>query len=139
MRRPLSIVALAGLAVAVAACSFGGGERRRAQAPGSDLGIEVLGIELLAGGDLARLDFRVVDYERAQRVLRGREITVLTADGDSRLEVLAAGRLGPLRQRPSRSGKKQFVMFTNAGRALARGASAVVVLGDTRIERVPVS
>ena len=55
------------------------------------------------------------------------------------LEVLSAGRLGPLRQRPSRSGKKQFVMFTNAGRALEPGASAVVVLGQARVERVPVS
>ena len=139
MRRPLSIVALVALSVAAAACSIGGGERAAAQGPASELGIEVLGIQLLAGGDLARLDFRVIDYERAQAALRGRELAVLTADGGSRLEVLAAGGLGPLRQRPSRSGKKQFVMFTNAGRALEPGASAVVVLGDTRIERVPVS
>jgi hypothetical protein len=128
MKPMLAILAL--FALALSGCS----------APGArpELGIEVLGIQLLAGGDLARLDFRVVDCERAKGTLAG-EIAVLTADGGTRLEVLSAGRLGPLRQRPSRSGKKQFVMFTNAGRALEPGVSAVVVLGQARVERVPVS
>ena len=128
MKPALAFVAL--LALALCGCS--------APREHAELGLEVLGIQLLAGGDLARLDFRVVDYERAKRTLGG-EIAIMTADGGRRLEVLSAGRLGPLRQRPSRSGKKQFVMFTNAGRALEPGASAVVVLGQARVERVPVS
>ena len=130
MKSTLAIFALLALVLTPCGCSPA---RER-----NELGLEVLGIQLLAGGDLARLDFRVVDYQRAKRTLGG-EIEILTADGGTKLEVLSAGRLGPLRQRPSRAGKKQFVMFTNAGGALAPGDSAVVVLGDARIERVPVS
>ena len=132
--RILLTVAL--IAVALAGCSRD--ESSEPALPGAELGIEVLGIQLLAGGDLARLDFRVVDYDRAKETFRG-EIGVLSADGTHTLTVLNTGRLGPMRQRPSRSGKKQFVLFTNAGRALAPGSTAVIVLGDARIPAIPVS
>jgi hypothetical protein len=132
--RILLTVAL--IAVALAGCSRS--DSPGPALPGAELGIEVLGIRLLAGGDLARLDFRVVDYDRARETFRG-EIAVLPAGGTHALAVLNTGRLGPMRQRPSRSGKKQFVLFTNAGRALEPGATAEVVLGDARIPDVPVS
>ena len=106
-------------------------------APGQEQGLEIVGIQLLAGGDLARLDYRVLDIERARAALSG-EVR-LESESGATLSVMSVGRLGPMRQRPSATGKLQFILFTNPGRRLHRGESATVALGDTRVSGVPVS
>ena len=113
-------------------------EPPRPAPPGAEQGIEVLGVQLLGRGELACLNFRVSDYERARRAF-GDAIAVLREGGDRALPVTTVGRLGPMRQRPSASGKKQFVMFTNAGGVLKRGDRAVLVIGGTRIPGIPVT
>lgn len=110
----------------------------RLTVPGHEMGIEVLGIELMAGGDLARLNYRVIDYERAKRAMEGVARIDPGAAGPP-LELMSAGRLGAIRQRPSSTGKKQFMLFTNSGRVLRRGDSAVLMIGPSRIPGIPVS
>ena len=100
-------------------------------------GIEVLGVQLMADGDVARLNYRVVDYEKAKVALR-KEVQLLGEAGRP-LTVMSAGRLGPLRQRPTRDGRRQFMIFTNPGRVLVKGERATITIGEVRIEGVPIS
>lgn len=109
------------------------------QAQAREYGIEIMGVQLMADGDFARLNYRVVDYERAKRALKG-EFRLLSEDGERPLPVTSVGRLGPLRQRPSATGRPQFMMFTNNGRALRKGDTAVLQIGEhDRISGIPVS
>jgi hypothetical protein len=107
--------------------------------PGEEIGIEVLGIELRAGGNLAQVNYRVLDYETARRALQ-KELRLLGGEsGAAPLPVTSVGRLGPMRQRPSRSARQQFVIFTNTGRVLQRGSTASFLVGETRIDGIPVT
>jgi len=103
-------------------------------------GVEVLRIQLLAGEDLARLDYRVVDYEKARRSMEQAISLFPESVGASPpLAVADIGTLGPLQQRPSRAPRLQFILFANRGRALRRGTTAVLAIGGTRITGIPVS
>jgi hypothetical protein len=106
--------------------------------PANPTGIEVLGVQLMAGGDIARLNYRVVDYDRAKRSLQG-EVRLFREGTDRSLGVLSTGRLGPLRQRPTRDGRPQFIIFTNNGRVLRKGDRAIVTFGQARIAGIQVS
>ena len=106
--------------------------------PANPTGIEVLGVQLMAGGDIARLNYRVVDYDTAKRTLQG-EVRLFREGTDRPLGVLSTGRLGPLRQRPTRDGRPQFIIFTNDGHRLRKGDRAVVSFGQARIAGVQVS
>jgi hypothetical protein len=90
------------------------------QAQAWEHGIEILGVQLMADGDFARLNYKVVDYEKAKRALRG-EVRLLPEGSERPLPVTSTGRLGPLRQRPSATGRQQFMLFTNQGRRSRRG------------------
>lgn len=129
---PLGIVT----AALLAAC--GTREQPAPESAGSETGVELLAVELTAGGDLARLNYRVVDVERARRTLQGNLLLRAGEEGPW-LQVISAGRLGPMRQRPTAGGKRQFILFTNTGRVLARGQSAVLFAGKRRIAQVPVT
>lgn len=108
------------------------------QAKAWEHGIEILGVQLTGGGDFARLNYRVVDYEKAKRSLKGE--VQLSAEGNGRpLPVASTGRLGPLRQRPNASGRPQFMLFTNFGRSLQKGGRAQLQIGDSRLAGIPVS
>jgi len=114
---------------------------RRAAAPSppnNPLGIEALGVQLLADGDLARLDYRVVDEPRARAAFAG-ELRLYADGGSQPLRVMDVGRLGPLRQRPTVGGRRQFVLFTNPGRVLRRAGTAVLVCPAGRLAGIPVS
>jgi hypothetical protein len=129
----LALIPVAAVALAAACAAPAGGP----QHPGHEQGLEILGIQLLAGGDLARLDYKVRDVEKARTALAG-DVQLLTAEGRS-LTVMSVGRLGPMRQRPSATGKLQFILFTNPGRTLRRGETAILALGEGRISGIPVS
>lgn len=103
-------------------------------------GVEILGVQLLAGDDLARLNYRVLDYDEARRSM-GQAIRLFPASdvASAPLAVADIGTLGPIQQRPSRADRIQFILFANRGRALRRGTTAVVAIGDTRITGIPVS
>jgi len=101
-------------------------------------GIEVLGVQLLAGGDLAKLSYRVVDFEKAKEALRG-EVRLLAEAGARPLEVMSLARLGPMKQRPSPTGARQFMLFTNPGRVLRKGGTVALAIGKERIAGIPVS
>ena len=101
-------------------------------------GIEIEGVQLLADGDLARLNYRVVDYEKAKRSLAG-EVQLRAPNDPRPLPVTDVGRLGPMRQRPSKTGALQFILFTNSGRILQKGGTAVLVVGGRPIAGIPVS
>ena len=108
------------------------------QAQAWEHGIEILGVQLMADGDFARLNYRVIDHPKAKRSLSG-EFRLLPETGDRALPVTSVGRLGPLRQRPSASGRPQFMLFTNGG-ALKKGDTAVLLIGAKgRISGIPVS
>lgn len=131
------MVTVAVLVAAVAGCA----DRSAHDAPatlGSEYGIDIAGVSLRSDGDLAQLDYRVVDYEKAKVALKG-EVRLVPAGGERSLDVTSVGRLGPMRQRPSSSGKRQFMLFTNTGRLLKKGDTAVLVLGAGRISGIPVS
>ncbi len=134
----MSLALLMGLSLGLTQCHDSGRKASMPAGPGLEHGIEVLGVELMAGGDLARLNYRVTDYEKAKRALASG--IQLYASGDTRaLAVTDVGRLGPMRQRPSRSGVKQFIMFTNSSRALQKGTTAEFAVGGARITGIPVS
>jgi hypothetical protein len=100
-------------------------------------GIEIIGVQLMADGDVARLNYRVVDYDTAKAALR-KEVQLFAGAGRP-VPVMATGRLGPLRQRPTRDGRPQFMMFMNPGRTLVKGERATITIGQVRIEGVPIS
>jgi len=108
------------------------------QAAARQYGIEILGARLVADGDIVRLNYRVVDYDTAKRSLKG-EARLVPDGADRPLPVMSTGRLGPLQQRPSRMGRPQFMLFTNAGRVLRAGDRAVLVVGEARVAGIPVS
>jgi hypothetical protein len=108
------------------------------QAKAAESGIEILGVQLMADGAFARLNYRVVDYEKAKRALKG-NVGLLPEGTDRPLPVASTGRLGPLRQRPNASGRPQFMLFTNHSGALRKGDRAVLQMGTTRIDGIPVS
>ena len=58
------------------------------EAQAREQGIEVLGIQLLADGDVARLNYRVVDYARAKRSLR-KEVLLFRERADRPLGVMS--------------------------------------------------
>lgn len=101
-------------------------------------GVEILGVRLMADGDVVRLDYRVVDFDKAKRSLNA-DVRLLREGAERPLPVMSTGRLGPLRQRPSRGGRPQFMLFTNPGRALRVGDRAVLVIGEDRVAGIPVS
>ena len=101
-------------------------------------GIEVLGVQLLGDGALARLRYRVIDVERARGAMRG-EARLLPEGAAGAVGVTAGGRLGPLRQRPSAGGREQFILFTNARGVLKRGERAVFEVGELRVPGIPIT
>ena len=125
-----SMVLLMGLALLGLSCA--------PAPPPNPAGIEVLGVQLMAGGDIARLNYRVVDYDRAKRTLQG-EVRLFREGMDRPLGILSTGRLGALRQRPTKDGRPQFMIFVNGGRTLRKGDRAVLTVGDARIAGIQVS
>jgi len=126
----------AALSVALVSCA--GSAAPEALLPGAEFGLQILGVELLADGDIARLNYRVVEYDAARRAL-DQTVRLQAAGTEGILDVMQAGRLGPLRQRPSRTGKKQFILFPNNGRPLVHGGKATLLIGASRITDIPVS
>jgi hypothetical protein len=109
------------------------------QAQAWEYGIEILGVQLTAGGEFVRLNYRVVDFRKAKRSLSG-EFRLLPQGGERALPVTSVGRLGPLRQRPSSTGRPQFMLFTNHGPALRKGDTATLLIGaQGRIAGIPIS
>ncbi len=134
MKRHAFVVLAAGMLTA----GCGAGPDGVAPSPlGHEHGIEIIRVQVLAGGDLARLDYRVRDIMKARETLSGDVRLVAEAGGT--LPVLSVGRLGPMKQRPSPSGKLQFILFTNPGRALQKGGTAALDLGGGRVGGIPVS
>ena len=107
MRMVTKGLAAVGAAILLAGCAAAPGET--AKLPGAEIGIQVLGVELLADGDIARLNYRVVDIRTARTAL-DHEVRLSPSHGHRTLDIMQAGRLGPLRQRPSATGKKQFML-----------------------------
>lgn len=108
------------------------------QAKAWEHGIEILGVQLMGDGDFARLNYRVVDFAKARQALRG-EVRLSAEGSDKSLPVASTGRLGALRQRPSATGRQQFMLFTNYARALHKGGRALLRIGNSRIDGIPVS
>lgn len=138
-RRSLSILVLALVLPMIPAC----GSRPPSdplQAQAWKYGIEILGVQVMAGGEFARLNYRVVDYQKAKRAMSG-EFRLLPETGDRALPVTSVGRLGPLRQRPSSTGRPQFMLFTNHGPVLRKGDTAILqrIGAQDRITGIPVS
>lgn len=134
MSRRLALVAISVGLMLLGGCST----EPRVPLRGAEHGIEVVGIRLTGGGGLARLEYRVLDIEKARRALR-QDLSIEATGSGAPLPVLSAGRLGALRQRPSATGKKQFVLFRNPHDALRRGETAVLRVGSARVPGVPVS
>ena len=108
------------------------------QAQAWEHGVEIMGVQLMADGQFARLNYRVVDYQKAKQSLKG-EVDLLAEGADRPLPVASTGRLGPLRQRPSSTGRAQFMLFTNFAGTLRKGDSAILRIGDKRISGIPVT
>lgn len=138
MRRRRSTAVAAGVLLLLAAACGPRIPSDPMQARAWESGIEILGVQLMGDGDFARLNYRVVDYEKAKRALRA-EVRLSAEGSDRPLPVASAGRLGPLRQRPSAGGRPQFMLFTNYGRSLQKGGRALLQIGTSRIDGIPVS
>jgi len=102
-----------------------------------ELGIEVVGLHITAGGNLVDFRYRVLDPHKAALLLNAREKPVLMdlAHG-LRLSVPTMAYVGALRQTSiePEAGKTYFILFGNAARSVVTGSRVTLVIGESRIE-----
>jgi len=154
MARALSV--LAGIAVGLTALSgYGCAARgapaaslltppvrtRPAPAPAiarlPELGIEVVGLHVTAGGSLVDFRYRVLDSHKAALLLNAREKPALMDPAHGlRLSVPTMAYVGALRQTSiePEAGKTYFILFGNAARSVVPGSRVTLVIGESHIE-----
>lgn len=103
-------------------------------------GVDLVGIRPVSSGYMLRLDYRVVDPERAA-ALTDKKAKAYLVDEATRtaLAVPAMENVGELRQtaRPERN-RTYFMIFGNPGRLVKPGGRVTIVVGNLRAEGVVV-
>lgn len=138
-----AIVAMAAALLCLAGCANTGG--RLAGAPagenagaGTGPALTIDSLHVSAAGTLIDLRYRVVDVERAGRVL-GPKIRPRLIDEASGIEMAVpnTAKLGSLRQTQGtqREGRTYFVLFVNSAR-IGPGSRVTAELGELRFQHL---
>ena len=107
-----------------------------------DLGIEVVGVHITAGGRIVDFRYRVVDSSKAVRILKRQEkLQLLDEANGLRLNVPVMPYVGALRQsaiEPA-AGKTYFILFGNAARSVKPGSKVTLMIGDSKVTELVVT
>mgnify|MGYP001576025428 FL=1 len=104
-------------------------------------GIQVESVRLTAGNYMVDLRYRVLDAEKAARVITPRINPYLIDQASgAKFVVPSPPRIGPLRQTrsPQIAGKSYFIFFANPGQYIKPGNKVTMILNDVRIENLAV-
>jgi hypothetical protein len=96
-------------------------------------GIHFESLRLAAGGWMLDLRYRVLDPEKASRIVhRNMDPALVNPVTRIRLGVPTAPKVGRLRQAPAKleAERVYFVLFANQGRAFASGDRVLVTMGE---------
>ena len=99
-------------------------------------GVEGLSVKLAESGELVRFGWRVVDPDKA-RTLNDKRLEPALVDTEAgvSLVVPVMEKVGQLRQSvPPEAGKSYWMVFSNKGRRVKRGAHVSVVIGEFRAD-----
>ncbi len=106
-----------------------------------DWGIELLAVRRSEAGHILDLRYRVTDPEKARAIVEGRMKPMLLDETRKlALQVPATEKVGQLRQLhlSSRPDYVYFMLFGNPDRLVQDGDKVTLVLGDLRIDGIPV-
>lgn len=109
------------------------------QSLGSELGIEILCLRLSAAGHMLDLRYRVTDLDKAAPLMDPQlKPSLLNQRTGAKLVVPSLPKVGPLRQTPEnfKIDRTYFFVFGNPGRLLKTGDTAVLALGNHRVENL---
>jgi len=104
-------------------------------------GIEPLSLHLSGSGYLVDFRYRVVDPDKARRVVNKKDHPVLLhEDSGHQVGVPSSEQIGSLRHTGGnlQSGKSYFVLFANPGRYIKPRDKVTLVMGQCRIEHMTV-
>lgn len=99
-------------------------------------GVEIVGLRRVASGYMLRLDFRVVDPDKA-RPLFDQKVRPYVIDevSGARLAVPALENIGELRQMPKPTADRTyFMIFGNPEKIVKPGGSVTIVIGNFRVD-----
>jgi hypothetical protein len=103
-------------------------------------GLDIVGVRRVSSGLMLRLDYRVVDPEKASVLsdAKTRPYAIDEATGTA-LAVPAMEKIGELRQvAPLELGRTYFVIFGNPGGLVPRGGRVAIVAGAFRADGLEV-
>jgi len=104
-------------------------------------GVQIKNLRLTAHGQMLDLRYVVKDVEKAKPFLNA-EIKPYLIDGKSgtRLTVPTTPKMGSLRQKTKNPevGRQYFMIFGNPGMRVRPDSKMTLVVGDIRIEDIPV-
>ena len=109
----------------------------------ASLGIKIRGLVLSSADYMLYFRYRVVDPAKAAPLMdrKIKPYLVVEATGN-RLDIPNTPKLGLLRQTPRSSSvakeRDYFIMFANPGRRLKSGDKVSLMVGDTKIENLPI-
>lgn len=98
-----------------------------------DCGIQIQGVRLTAADYMLDFRYKVVDAEKAARLINPRMKTHLEVESSgAKMLVPTSAKVGALRQTRSKiiEGRSYFVFFANPGHYVKPGEKVRVVLGD---------
>jgi len=105
-------------------------------------GVEILSIRLTAKNHMLRLRYKVIDEEKARPILnRKNKPYIIIEKNGNRLHVPNTAKLGALRQStPNPQLNRVYsAMFKNYSYLVKLGDTVTLVIGDYRVENIPVS
>ncbi|MCG6861095.1 MAG: hypothetical protein LJE70_07450 [Chromatiaceae bacterium] len=107
-------------------------------------GVQVIGVQLTAGGYWLRFAFRVKDADKAGMLFDNRYKTYLESEKTGvKLAVPTAAKVGALRttnrQGNIKNGKIYTIMFSNPGAQVKPGHKVAVVAGEFKVEHLTVN
>jgi hypothetical protein len=134
-----AIGAMAAALLCLAGCAHTGGKLAAARdAEGAEAALTIDSVHMSAAGTLIDLRYRVVDAQRAARVL-GPKVRPRLIDEASGIEmaVPTTAKLGSLRQTQGtqREGRSYFVLFVNSAR-IGPGSRVTAELGELRFQHL---
>jgi len=104
-------------------------------------GVRVLSIRQTAGGYMLDFRYRVVDPEKALRLVSRKDKPYLIDQATgSKFMVPSPPKIGPLRQTSVKplANRNYFILFANPGKYVKPGNKVTIVIGDFRVENLVV-
>jgi len=135
------VALLSSCALALSGCATSPRHEADQEAIAEKWGIQIESIRLSAANYMVDLRYRVLDAEKASRVITPQVHPYLVDQASgAKFTVPSPPRIGPLRQTrsPQVTGRSYFIFFANPGQYIKPGNKVTVVLNDVRIENLAV-